>query len=111
MLAERKLAELARRKLLLEARIAVRRLECLEAGAQLAPPIAFVDRAWRLWLRLSPWVKALGVPLGALVAGKFAKPHGAAAGGGRLATLLGLLPVVIEIWKGFNARQRPPTEG
>lgn len=76
------------------------------AGAQLAPPIALADRLWGHWRRLSPWVKLMGVPLGALAARKFVGARGGGLGKGKLATLAGVLPVVIEAWKAFREFRR-----
>lgn len=106
MLANRQLNALADRKLLLQARITVHRLECVMAGTRLAQPLALVDRVWGHWRRLSPWVKFLGVPLGILGVRKMTRASDGGTSKGKLAALLGLLPVAIEAWKGFREHQR-----
>lgn len=60
------LEALDRRKLLLRARIARRRWQCRVAGAELARPLEFIDRALAQWRRISPFVKMASVPLGFL---------------------------------------------
>ena len=109
MLADRQLEQLANRKALLQARITVRRMECMLAGVQLARPLAFVDRITEGWKRLSPLVKYVGVPLGFMAARKFTKASDGGTSKGKLATLLGVLPVVYEAWKGFREHRRAPT--
>jgi hypothetical protein len=63
------LAQLANRKALLRARIAVARWECAAAGAELARGLGTVDRVVEQWRKISPWLKLLRGPLGLLAAG------------------------------------------
>lgn len=70
--AER-LADLARRKAVLRARIAERRAECERAAADLVRPLAIADKGLALWRATPEPVKALGLPVAALAAQKLAK--------------------------------------
>ncbi len=90
------LDDLAARKVILQARIAVRRWECAQAAAELAQPVALVDRALELWARISPFVKLLAVPAGVMLA-KLLRGRSRQGGGrgGKLAALLGLIPMVV----------------
>lgn len=90
------LDRLADRKMILQARIAVRRWEGVEAAGALVRPIAFLDRALDVWGRISPFVKMLAVPGGLFVA-KLVKERRAAHGGhgGKLGMLLGALPAIV----------------
>ena len=91
------LAELAARKSILQARIAVRRWECAVAAAELARPVAVVDRGVQMWHRIAPFLKFLAIPGGFLFARGLRRRGGARrpARKGRLATILSMLPVVM----------------
>jgi len=102
MYADRQLAALGDRKALLQARIAVRRMECVMHGARIAAPLGAVDRLWLHWKRLSPWVKVVGVPAILLLARKLTRSSEGGTSKGKLAALLGALPLVLEAWKGFR---------
>lgn len=106
MYADRELAELASRKVVLQARITVRRMECQLAAMHIARPLAFIDRVWARWKQLSPWVKMLGLPLGFVAVRKLTRGRGGGTSKGKLTALLGALPVVLEAWKGFRAHAR-----
>ena len=94
------LAELAERKRLLRASIALRRSECQLAAADLARPIGWIDRGVELWHRFSPMLKILLVP-GAFAVGKILR--GRAHGGngaasrprGKIATVMAALPLIM----------------
>jgi len=60
------LDRLAAHKIWLRRRIVRRRGECATAAAQLARPVAWLDRVVAFWRRLSPLAVA-AVPLGLLV--------------------------------------------
>jgi hypothetical protein len=62
---------LAARKEFLRARIAVRRAECAQAAHQIARPIALIDRGLERWRRISPIVRAVGLPLALMLLRKF----------------------------------------
>lgn len=95
------LSELETRKALLQARIAVRRWECAAAAAEIARPIAFIDRGVALWKRVSPLVKALVIPGGIFIAQWFKRKDAGAAArkSGKLAAVLGALPMIMQGWK------------
>lgn len=104
MSARGKLDELIQRKQILEARIALRRIECQIAGAQLARPLAFVDRLHDGWARVAPWVKLAGPVVGVFATRRMSRTHFRR---GKLGVILSFLPVALNVWKGFNAvRQR-----
>lgn len=116
------LTELAQRKAVLQARIAIRRLECVIAAREIARPLAQVDRGLELWRRISPLVKIFAVPAGLLLT-RFIGGRGGSPGrrrGGKLGALFSLLPLVlrgIEMVRGMRAamtatkagRVSPPT--
>lgn len=93
------LDELAQRKALLQARIAVRRYELMIAGAQAAKPIVFIDRAVATWVKISPIVKDIGIPLGLLIWRNVRRKKGKGtkktAGALKLATLLETVPLIL----------------
>jgi hypothetical protein len=97
------LARLAQRKVILQARIAVRRWECASAAAELAKPIAVVDRGIELWRRFAPFIKLLGVPAGLLLLrrlrpGRNRKNDAAPRKKrGKIAGLIGALPVILRV--------------
>lgn len=91
------LRRLAARKALLEARISMRRLQCMVHGAELARPIGWIDRAWTHWKKISPFVKMIGVPLALGVGRKVARRHGKISG------LIRYLPIVLQGWRMIRA--------
>lgn len=106
MYADRRLAELADRKLILQARIAVRRMECAVAATNLTPPVDFVDRMWLGWKQLSPIVKMIGVPIGFLTVRRLTGLIRGGVGKGVFATILGALPMILEVVKAFREQSR-----
>lgn len=99
-----KLDELIQRKRILEARIALRRIECQIAGAQLARPLAVADRLQDGWSRVAPWVKLVGPVVGVFATRRLGRSNFRR---GKLGAILGFLPIALKVWKGFNAvRQR-----
>ncbi len=90
------LTDLDRRKRLLQARIALNRLQCTAAAAELARPLAVVDRGVTLWRRVSPLVKLFAVPAGLLL-GRSLGGRRAAGRRSRFGMLLTVLPLV---WRG-----------
>ena len=88
------------RKALLRLRIAERRLACAEAGAELAEPIALIDRGWLLWKRISPFVKALGVPAAMLLGKKLFRR------GTKVASWARFLPLALQAFR-FVVPKRP----
>jgi hypothetical protein len=94
------LSRLATRKVLLQSRIAIRRLECTIEAREVARPIAFIDRGIEVWHRISPFVKILGVPLGLLLTRIVSrKRKGKPAGKSKFAVLMTALPIII---RGIN---------
>jgi hypothetical protein len=116
MYPNRELARLAERKLLLQARITVRRLECVIAAQPLAQPLRVADHFVAGWREIFPLVKAIAIPLGVFAANWFSKSgdknrDGGGTGKGRLSALLAALPMLLEIWKNFREmRQRSATQ-
>jgi hypothetical protein len=95
------LAQLATRKAMLQARIAVRRWECAAAAVQLARPVALLDRGIEMWRRVSPIVKILIVPAGLFLAQLFKRrsPATAAKKSGKMAAVMAAWPLVMQGWK------------
>jgi hypothetical protein len=89
------LARLSTQKALLQARIAVKRWECVAAGAELARPLAIIDRGIALWRKISPWVKLAGFPAALLVMRTTMKSKGT----GKFSKALAALPVVLKTWR------------
>lgn len=91
------LAELATRKAMLQARIAVRRWECAAAAVELARPVALLDRGIELWRRVSPIVKVVVVPAGLFLTQLLRRRSAAAAAtkGGKMAAVMAALPVIL----------------
>jgi len=100
------LAELADRKALLQARIAVRRYELMVAGAESVKPLALVDRGIAAWQKFSPAVKGLGIPLLLMlwrfIRRKKGKGTAAATGFLNLAALLKTLPFLLRGWRAMS---------
>jgi hypothetical protein len=95
------LAELATRKAMLQARIAVRRWECAAAAVELARPVALLDRGIEMWRRVSPIAKILVVPAGLFVA-QLLRRRGAASApkkAGKMAAVMAAWPLVMQGWK------------
>jgi hypothetical protein len=94
------LNRLAARKALLQSRIAIRRWECAAAAAEIARPIAFIDRGVEMWHRISPFVKLLGVPLGLLITRIVSrKKKGKPTGKSKFAAFMTALPIIL---RGIN---------
>lgn len=64
------------RKAVVRARIADRRLQCVEAAAGLTPPVEILDRGLALWRQVPPLAKAIAVPLLVLLARKLSRRAG-----------------------------------
>ncbi|MBL9213178.1 MAG: hypothetical protein JNL92_22135, partial [Opitutaceae bacterium] len=84
-----------RRKALLQANIALCRLECRAAAVQLTRPLALVDRGLALWRRVSPAAKLFAVPAGLLLSRFFGRARPGGGRGGKLATAMSLLPLIL----------------
>lgn len=97
------LRALASRKAILQARIAVRRWESARAAAELAQPVALIDRGVELWRRIAPFVKLLAVPGGLLLAKLWKSRHpGRGAPGGKIGALFAVLPAILRGVKLFQ---------
>lgn len=96
MYPNEELTRLAERKARLRVEIDLHRRHCASAAAQLAAPLAAVDRGIATWRRISPWVKLLALPGGLLMGRLFG--GGSRLGrprGGWLATAMAAIPLVI----------------
>jgi len=104
MFPQEELNQLARRKALLQARIALCRIECRVAAAELARPIVLIDRGVEIWRKISPFAKLFAVPAGLLL-GRALGGRPSPGGGrrGKLATIASLLPLVLRGAKLFVA--------
>jgi hypothetical protein len=67
MYPDRELTLLAAHKAFLRQGIALRRAQCRAAAAQVARPVAWLDRVMAFWRHLSPFTQFAAVPLGWLV--------------------------------------------
>ncbi len=97
---------LARRKLVLRARIGVRRLECAAYAAQVARPIEWVDRAAAQWRRISPVAKLVVVAVGFLARKKIHSRQRRHLTRSRVVRAIRLLPIVLSAARMFAARRR-----
>ena len=94
------LKALAARKTLLQARIAVRRWEMVAAAAEVARPMATIDRGLEVWRRISPFVKLFGVALGLLIPRIIARrAKGKPTGKSKFAAFMAALPLIV---RGIN---------
>jgi hypothetical protein len=91
------LADLAARKRILQARIAVRRLECVEAAMVLSQPVATLDRGLAMWRKIAPFAKLLAIPGGIFLARSFQRRRaaGRTAKRGKIAALFAALPLIM----------------
>jgi hypothetical protein len=67
MYPDGELSRLAAAKAVIRMDIAVRRAECVQAAAEVARPLEWLDRVLALWRRVSPMAKVAIVPLGLLL--------------------------------------------
>jgi len=95
MFPHQDLTDLARRKELLQANIALCRLDCRAAAAELARPLALIDRGLALWRRVSPAAKLFAIPAGLLVSRFFGRSRPGRSRGGKIATVMSLLPLIL----------------
>ena len=94
------LKQLAARKALLQARIAVRRWELAATAAEVARPVAAIDRGLQIWHRISPLVKLFAVSLGLLIPRILARRlKGKPTGKSKFAAFMTALPLII---RGIN---------
>lgn len=90
------LKHLALRKDLLRRRIALRRVVIILSGTRVVQPLQLADRALLAWKRLSPLLKLLAVPAGAVVGRGFRRRHGI------VSRVIRWAPLVLRAWRGFN---------
>lgn len=96
MFPNEQLTDLARRKALLQAHIGLCRLECQATATELARPLVLVDRGIEFWRKISPFAKLAALPAGLLLSRFFGRSRPAGRGrGGKFATLMSLLPLVV----------------
>ncbi len=119
MYASEQLNELAQRKELLQARIALRRMQTVVIAADLARPLALVDRGLEIWRQFSPMLKMIGLPLSFLgLRGLFRRSRTPAEGGRRrsegkgwIGTLLGALPIVLQVYQAVTSARSAAAAG
>jgi len=104
MYPDRELNRLAVHKAALRRSIALRRVECAAAAAQVAQPLAWLDRMLALWRQFSPLAALASVPLGFLAQRTLF----------RRSTLLGSLvrwgPLVFNAVRGLGSMFKAPFE-
>lgn len=119
MYADEQLKELGERKELLRARIAIRRMQMVITSADLARPLSLVDRGIEIWRQFSPMLKMLGLPLSFLgLRGMFRRSRPPATEGvrrgegkGWIGTLLGALPIVIQLYQAISSARSAAAAG
>lgn len=104
------LDDLARRKALLQARIALGRFDCATAAEALVRPLALIDRGVLLWRRISPVVKLLAIPAG-LFLGRRLGGRASRRRGGRLGTVLSLAPLFLRGVRLFTSARAAMAAG
>jgi hypothetical protein len=96
MYPSRELEQLAQRKRLLQARIAVRRWECALAATELAKPVGYIDRGIEAWHRIAPFAKLLGIPLGIFLTRVASRRRqGKPTGRSKFGALMTALPLIL----------------
>lgn len=95
MFPNQDLTDLARRKALLQANIALCRLDCRTAATALTRPIALIDRGLAMWRRVSPAAKLFAIPAGLLVSRFFGRSRPGRSRGGKFATVMSLVPLIL----------------
>lgn len=90
---------LALRKAAVRLRIAGHRWQCVEAGAELARPLAWADDLWGRWRRISPIAKAVGAPVVLLVVKKLFGRFGQVASIARAVPLIFQTAKMVAGWK------------
>jgi hypothetical protein len=100
MYSDRELIRLGVHKRFIRRAIALRRLECTEAAAQVAQPLEWLDRVVSFWRRVSPFAKFASVPIG-LIAQR--TPLGRSK---VLSTLLRWGPVAYNVVCGLTSARR-----
>ena len=101
MLPDPELTRLSLRRSALHARIAQRRLDCAEALDEVSRPLEWVDRGWRQWRRVSPWLTLSAVPVGLLITrGLVGRAHG-------VRRILKWAPVAVSLARAGLAFYRP----
>jgi hypothetical protein len=98
------LNELARRKIVLRARVGASRLVCVTYAAEVARPIGLVDRVVTQWRRISPAMKLLALTLGFVLRRKWRARQVRKAS--TLRGLLRLLPLVLSLARGMARYRR-----
>jgi hypothetical protein len=74
MYPERELKRLADRKAVLRMRIGLGRVQCAEAAARVARPLAWLDRAREFLIRIRPLTVVAAVPIALLVRRSASRP-------------------------------------
>lgn len=92
------LTEIASRKAALRSRIATRRLECVAYAAEVARPIAWIDRAAAQWRKISPYAKLAIVPLASLLLRRKTAARNRTPGWGRWLKLMPIVASAARMW-------------
>lgn len=93
------LQALARRKVHLRGSISYHRWQCRQAAARLAQPLAWIDRVWAQWQRISPFFKMAAMPLGFLLKRSLFPKLGL------FSTLLRWAPAAFSAFRAFGANR------
>ena len=99
------LALLQARKIVVRRRIAIGRMHCEDYAAEIAQPLAFIDRAIVMWRKIQPWVKILSVPAGLLIARSRGRRFG------QMRSLLRWVPLVLSVVRGFTKEPADSRQG
>jgi hypothetical protein len=95
------LTELAARKSRLRRAIAVSRLQCVAAAAEIARPIGVADHLVAQWHKISPFAKIAAVPLGFVLRRRLMPLRRT----GLLGQALKWMPTVLGAARVFSARR------
>lgn len=99
MYPRQQLNVLALRKAVVQSRIAARRQDCALHAAEVMRPVRWVDEACHVGRTVLARAGELALPVGMLLAQRFAKP------GGKLEKVIAYAPLVMRLAQSF--RQRP----
>jgi len=100
MYPQAELTRLARRKLELRQRIAVRRADCVTAATRATRPLVWLDRVLDLWRRIPPLARLAVVPLAGMALHAFSRRTP------RLRLLLRWAPLAFGLLRSFRRSHR-----
>ena len=93
---------LALRKAVVQSRIAARRQDCARHAAEFTRPVRWFDEVCEVGRTVVSRAGELALPVGLLLAQRFAKP------GGKLEKLIAYAPLVMQLAQSFRSQREDP---